>query len=99
MAAATPSSETALPVPGPPAATSPAVSACGGARPCSPGASLSSDIRASCSRPPLGGRALRGRLRLGLLFVAPGPPPRGGLFLPCARVFPQLPVGGICPQV
>src|SRR3989441_4337339 len=89
MAAATPSSETALPVPGPPAATSPAVSACGGARPCSPAASLSSDIRASCSRPPLGERALRVRLRLGLLLLAAGLRRRRVLLCLDERIFLQ----------
>src|SRR5437016_13734391 len=91
MAAATLSSETAPPVPGPPAATSPAVSACGGARPCSPAASLSSDIRASCSRPPLGERALRVRLRLGLLLLAAGLRPTRVLLRLDERNLPQRP--------
>src|SRR2546429_6429737 len=95
MAAATLSSETALPVPGPPAATSPAVSASGGARPCSPAASLSSDIRASCSRPPLGERALRVRLRLGLLLLAAGLPRRRVFLCLFERVFLQRPADDI----
>src|SRR2546422_10083574 len=95
MAAATLSSETALPVPSPPAATSPAVSASGGARPCSPAASLSSDIRASCSRPPLGERALRVRLRLGLLLPAPRLPRGRGLLGPWGRSFLPRPGEGL----
>src|SRR2546425_7035567 len=99
MAAAPPSSEPALPVPGPRAATSRAVSACGGAGPCSPAASLSSDIRASCSRPPLGERALRVRLRLGLLLLAAGLRRRRVLLRLDERIFLQGPAEGILPRV
>src|SRR2546422_9703123 len=99
MPAATMPSEPALPVPGPPAATSPAVSASGGARPCSPAASLSNDIRASCSRPPLGERALRVRLRLGLLLLAAGLRRRRGLLGLEERSFLQRRAGGVVPRV
>src|SRR2546426_2476892 len=99
MAAAPPPPEPALPVPGPPAATSRAVSACGGARPCSRAASLSSDIRASCSRPPLGERALRVRLRLGLLLLAAGLRRRRGLLCLDERIFLPRPAGGLVHRV
>src|SRR3989442_6706546 len=57
-------------------------------RACSPAASLSNDIRASCSRPPLGGRELRVRLPLGVLFVRPRTLAQPGPLLPCVPNVP-----------